>query len=375
MNTHNNPAEGASAVSPDPPDSTSLGLLAAVGAFGTWAIFPIYFNLIGPGVSSWEILLQRVLWAAVFLLGYVIIAGRLDRISALIRRPRVMWALAASALVLIGNWATFIWAVTHGEILQSSLGYYINPLLNVFLGYCFLGERLQPLQRLAVVLAAAGVLICLIGYGEVPWLALMMAGFFGMYGLIRKQVQVDSVTGLLVETLLMTPVALAWLLVMVSRGESMFLRAGLSIDLMLAGSGLLTILPLLLFVVAAKRLKLATVGLLQYIAPTGHFLTGVFLTHEPLYGGGCGDLRLHLDRTGPLHGRYVDLASQTHDRGVQIAIWLIMGNCAASSLIARLGDYILLESSSGYSGNLHAYFFRLRPSVGGGEIFNVLIFR
>lgn len=125
------------------------------------------------------------------------------------------------------------------------------------------------------------MLICLIGYGEVPWLALMMAGFFGMYGLIRKQVQVDSVTGLLVETLLMTPVALAWLLVMVSRGESMFLRAGLSIDLMLAGSGLLTILPLLLFVVAAKRLKLATVGLLQYIAPTGHFLTGVFLTHEP----------------------------------------------------------------------------------------------
>ena len=281
MNTHANLAEGTSAVPPDPPDRTSLGLLAAVGAFGTWAIFPIYFNLIGPGVSSWEILLQRVLWAAVFLLGYVIIAGRLDRIRALIRRPRVMWALVASALVLIGNWATFIWAVTHGEILQSSMGYYINPLLNVFLGYCFLGERLQPLQRLSVVLAAAGVLICLIGYGEVPWLALMMAGFFGMYGLIRKQVQVDSVTGLLVETLLMTPVALAWLLVMVSRGESMFLRAGLSIDLMLAGSGLLTILPLLLFVVAAKRLKLATVGLLQYIAPTGHFLTGVFLYHEP----------------------------------------------------------------------------------------------
>lgn len=144
MNTHNNPAEGASAVSPDPPDSTSLGLLAAVGAFGTWAIFPIYFNLIGPGVSSWEILLQRVLWAAVFLLGYVIIAGRLDRISALIRRPRVMWALAASALVLIGNWATFIWAVTHGEILQSSLGYYINPLLNVFWAIVFWASGCSP---------------------------------------------------------------------------------------------------------------------------------------------------------------------------------------------------------------------------------------
>ena len=150
-----------------------------------------------------------------------------------------------------------------------------------FLGYCFLGERLQPLQRLAVALAAAGVIVSLIGYGEVPWLALMMAGFFGMYGLIRKQVEVDSVTGLLVETLLMTPVALAWLLVMVAGGKSVFLRASLSIDLLLVGSGLITILPLLLFVVAAKRLKLATVGLLQYIAPTGHFITGVLLYHEP----------------------------------------------------------------------------------------------
>lgn len=281
MNTHANPMEGTPAVTSDPPDGTTIGILAAVGAFGIWAIFPIYFNLFGSGVSSWELLLHRVLWAAVFLLGYVIIARRLDRIRALIRRPRVMWALAASALVLIANWATFIWAVTHEEILQSSLGYYINPLLNVFLGYCFLGERLQPFQRLAVALAAAGVLISLIGYGEVPWLALMMAGFFGMYGLIRKQVEVDSVTGLLVETLLMTPVALAWLLVMVARDESVFLRAGPSIDLLLVGSGLITILPLLLFVFAAKRLKLATIGLLQYIAPTGHFLTGVLLYSEP----------------------------------------------------------------------------------------------
>ena len=281
MNTHANLMQGTSAVPPNPPEGTCLGILAAVGAFGIWAIFPIYFNLFGPGVSPWELLLHRVLWAMVFLLGYVIIARRLDRIRALMQRPRILWALAASALVLAANWATFIWAVTNGEILQSSLGYYINPLLNVFLGYCFLGERLQPLQRLAVALAAAGVLISLIGYGEVPWLSLMMAGFFGTYGLIRKQVEVDSVTGLLTETLLMTPVALVWLLVMMARGESVFLRAGLSIDLMLTGSGLLTILPLLLFVVAAKRLKLATVGLFQYIAPTGHFLTGVLLYHEP----------------------------------------------------------------------------------------------
>jgi chloramphenicol-sensitive protein RarD len=281
MNDHATSMERPSVASADGADGAALGTLAATGAFGIWAIFPIYFNLFGPGVSPWEILLQRVLWAAAFLLGFVLISRRLDRVRALFRRPGTMWALTASALVLVGNWATFIWAVTHQEILQSSLGYYINPLLNVFLGYCFLGERLQPLQRLAVALAAAGVLISLVGYGEVPWLALMMAGFFGVYGLIRKQVEVDSVTGLLMEVLLMTPVALVWLLVMVARGESVFLRAGPTIDMLLAGSGLVTILPLLLFVVAAKRLKLATVGLLQYIAPTGHFLTGVFLYGEP----------------------------------------------------------------------------------------------
>lgn len=271
----------SSTVSANRPDKSSPGALAAVAAFGMWALFPIYFNLFGTAVSPWEILVQRVIWAALFLLMFVLAARRLNPVRALLQRPGVLIALAASAAVLMGNWATFIWAVTHEEILQSSLGYYINPLLNVFLGYCFLGERLQPLQRLAVGLAAAGVLISLIGYGEMPWLALMMAGFFGLYGLIRKQVEIDSVTGLLMEFLLMAPVAVIWLAVMVSRGESTFFRGDAALGLLLAGSGLITILPLLLFVMAAKQLKLATVGLLQYIAPTGHFLIGVYLYGEP----------------------------------------------------------------------------------------------
>ena len=184
------------------------------------------------------------------------------------------------ALLLGTNWATFIWAVTHSEILQSSLGYYINPLLNVFLGYCFLSERLHPLQWLAVAIAAAGVLISLIGYGHVPWLALILAGCFSLYGLVRKQVQIDSVTGLMVEALLMSPVAVVWLVEMAMRGQSAFLRAGVSTDLLLIGAGVITILPLLLFVAAAKRLKLATLGLMQYISPTGHFICGVFLYGE-----------------------------------------------------------------------------------------------
>jgi chloramphenicol-sensitive protein RarD len=263
------------------PEGTALGAVAGMAAFGLWAVFPIYFNQFGPGVSPWEILLHRMIWAGVSLLGCVLLSRRLDRVLALMKRPRAMLALAGSALAIGGNWATFIYAVTHAEILQSSLGYYINPLLNVFLGYCFLGERLQPLQRLAVVIAAGGVIVSLIGYGEIPWLALLMAGCFGLYGLIRKQVDIDSVTGLMMETMLMFPVAAVWLFIMHMRGQTVFCQAGLRIDLLLIGAGVITLLPLLFFAVAARRLRLATLGLLQYIAPTGHLLISVFLYGEP----------------------------------------------------------------------------------------------
>jgi len=263
------------------PDGAVRGTLAAVGAFGILAFFPVYFNQFGPGVSPWEILVHRVIWAEVFLLGFMLLARRLDRVRAVFRRPGTLMALAGSALAIGANWATFIWAVTHEEILQCSLGYYINPLFNVFLGYCFLGERLRILQWLAVAVAAAGVGISVAGYGEVPWLALLMAGCFGMYGLIRKQVAIDSITGLMMEALLMTPVAGVWLALMHMQGQAAFLRVGARVDLLLIGSGLITILPLLLFVAAARRLRLATLGLLQYIAPTGHFLVGVYLYGEP----------------------------------------------------------------------------------------------
>ncbi len=262
-------------------DSAVPGAAAGIAAFGIWAIFPIYFNQFGQEVSPWEILLHRMIWSGVILLGFVLVAGRHSRVLDLLRRPGAMAALAGSALAMAANWAVFIWAVTHGQILQSSLGYYINPLLNVFLGYCFLGERPQPLQRLSVAIAAGGVLFALIGYGRVPWLALLMAACFGIYGLIRKQVDVDSVTGLLMETLLMFPVAAGWLIAMHLGGETVFLQTGLRNDLLLIGTGFITLLPLLFFAVAARRLRLATLGLIQYIAPTGHFLISVFLYGEP----------------------------------------------------------------------------------------------
>ncbi|MBR9982805.1 MAG: EamA family transporter RarD [Desulfatitalea sp.] len=261
-------------------ESVLTGPAAGIGAFGIWALFPIYFNQFGTEVSPWEILLHRMIWASAFLLIIVLLTRRLDSLRGLIKRPKALMALGGSALAITVNWGTFIWAVNHGQILQSSLGYYINPLLNVFLGYCFLGERLHPLQRLAVGIAAGGVVIALVGYGRMPWLALIMAASFGLYGLIRKQVEVDSVTGLLIETLLLLPFAAAWLISMHVRDQTVFLQAGRYIDGLLIGAGLVTIVPLMLFAVAARRLRLATLGILQYIAPTGHFLIGVFLYGE-----------------------------------------------------------------------------------------------
>jgi chloramphenicol-sensitive protein RarD len=262
-------------------DKNLMGTGAAVSAFGIWALFPIYFNQFGPHVSALEILLQRVVWAWFFLLAFVLLSGRWGRVAGLFRRPKTLLALTGSALCISLNWGIFIWAVTHGEILQSSLGYYINPLFNVLLGYCFLGERPQPLQRLAIAVAAAGVLLSVIGYGQVPWLALVLAVSFGLYGLIRKQVETDSVTGLMVETLLLLPLAAGWLSRMYLHGEAVFMRADARTDLMLVGAGLITLVPLMLFAVAARRLPLTTLGFAQYIAPTGHFLIGVLLYAEP----------------------------------------------------------------------------------------------
>ncbi len=265
----------------NPRDNAAWGAGAAIGAFGLWALFPIYFNQFGPNVSALEILLQRVVWAWFFLLAFVLVSGRWGPVRALLRRPRALMALTASALAISTNWGTFIWAVTHGEILQSSLGYYINPLLNVLLGYCFLGERLQPLQRLAIVAAGAGVLFAVFAYGHVPWLALLMATTFSLYGLIRKQVETDSITGLMVETLLLLPLAAGWLALLYARGEAVFLHADPGTDLLLVGAGIITLLPLMLFAFAARQLRLATLGFSQYIAPTGHFLIGVYLYGEP----------------------------------------------------------------------------------------------
>lgn len=260
----------------------AAGAFAAIGAFSLWGVLPVYYNLIGSGVSAWEVLLHRVIWSAALLMVVAVMAGRVDRLLALRQRPQALLALAASALVITVNWAIFIWAVTSGHILDSSLGYYINPLLNVLLGFLFLGERLRRLQLLAVVIAAAGVVVAVVAYGHVPWIALLLASFFGVYGLIRKQVEVDSAIGLLAETLMIMPfalIALGWMYVQGSAHG--FVNADWRNDLLMVGNGLVTVVPLVLFGYAARRLRLGTLGLIQYIAPTGHLLLAVYLYGEP----------------------------------------------------------------------------------------------
>lgn len=259
----------------------SAGLLAALGCFSMWGVMPIYFHLIGPSVSPWEILTQRMVWAAVLLTLFVLITRRHERVMAIVRQPRLLLALTASALLISCNWGLFIWAVSSHHVLQASLGYYINPLLNVVLGLVFFRERLRPLQMVAVLLAAAGVMIMVVGFGRVPWVSLMLAGTFGIYGLIRKRIAVDSITGLYIETMLLLPFALLWLGGLYFQQQTVFLQGSVRTDVLLIGCGLITVLPLVLFTMGARRLKLGTLGLMQYLTPTLHLLTGVFLFGEP----------------------------------------------------------------------------------------------
>lgn len=267
------PAEAASA-------RAATGVACSVGAYALWGVFPIYFKAVAA-VPALEVLAHRIVWSVAlvalllsFQRGWRLVVGAL-------RNRRLLITLAGSALVISLNWGVFIWAVADGRILECSLGYYINPLVSVLLGVAVLRERLRPMQWLAVAIAAAGVAIEVVSFGTLPWVALTLAISFAFYGLIRKTAPVDPVSGLFIETLLLSPAAVIFLAVLAVQGEGAFLTQGLRIDALLLLAGPITALPLLLFVAGAQRIRLTTVGLLQYIAPTGHFLLAVFVYHEP----------------------------------------------------------------------------------------------
>ena len=257
-----------------------MGVIYAASAFLIWGISPIYWKALRT-IPAFEIILHRIVWSFFFLVPVILVMRRWKDFVDALKSYRTLLILLFTALIISGNWLLYIWAVNNDHLLQASLGYYINPLVNVVLGMVFLKERLRPPQILAVLLAAAGVLYLTIYYGEFPWVALTLAVSFGIYGLIRKTAPVGSLAGLTVETLLLSIPALVYLFYLDSQGVGTIFRVSLKLDLLLMGCALATAIPLLFFTLGARRLYLSTVGLLQYIAPTCMFLMAVLLFREP----------------------------------------------------------------------------------------------
>jgi chloramphenicol-sensitive protein RarD len=262
---------------PDPRAERTRAFLAALAAYGTWGFFPAYFKALS--LPALEVLSHRVAWSAACLVLYVAVARRGREALAALRSRATLALLGTTTLLIAFNWGVYVWAVNAGRVVEASLGYFVNPLVNVLLGALFLGETLTRAARWAVALAAAGVLVLALRAGTPPWLPLSLALSFGVYGLLRKRAAVDPVVGLLVETLLLAPLAVGWLAVLGARGAGA-LGGSTRITLLLLAAGPVTALPLVWFGIAVRRLRLATVGFVQYLTPTLQLLLAVFAYGE-----------------------------------------------------------------------------------------------
>ena len=260
-----------------------LGMLYAAAAYAAWGLFPLYFKVL-QSIPPQQILMHRMVWSLVFLL--VVLIGRRQWawLGDVLRKPKVLAGFAASAVLLSVNWFIYIWAVNNGRVVDASLGYFINPLFNVLLGFLLLRERLRPVQWMAVGLATAGVAWLTWQTGQLPWVALSLTATFGLYGLLRKTAALGALEGLALETLLLFPVAAVYLGVLTLHHENSFIGAPLPLQILLAAAGPITAIPLLLFAAGARRISLSLLGMLQYIGPTLQLVLGVWLYHEP-FGG------------------------------------------------------------------------------------------
>jgi chloramphenicol-sensitive protein RarD len=259
-----------------PGDPSRQGVVYGVLSYGLWGLVPLYFKLVSS-VAPQEVVAQRIVWSFVLLSLVLTLVGRWQEVLPALRSRPVMTALATSTLLLAFNWFVYIYAVSTNQVVEASVGYFLNPLVNVVLGVVVLKEHLRRWQVASVVLAAMGVAIL-----GVPWIAVSLALSFAFYGLLRKQVAVNGLLGLFVETLLLAPLALGFVLYLKSQGASAFVFSDPAMCLKLAASGIVTCVPLLLFAAAARRLRFATLGFLQYIAPTIQFLIAVLIFREPL---------------------------------------------------------------------------------------------
>jgi chloramphenicol-sensitive protein RarD len=257
------------------------GTAYGAGAYLLWGLFPLYWPLLRPS-SALEVLAHRILWSLVVVVVLLAAVRRLPAIVAVLRDPAKAWRLSLAAVVIAVNWATYIYGVSSGQVVETSLGYFVNPIVTVLLGVLVLGERLRTGQWVAMGLAALAVLVLTVENGRPPWLALVLALSFGAYGLLKKTARVGAVEGLGVETLVLLVPAGAYVAWLGASGNGTFGSEGPAHAGLLALSGLVTAVPLLLFGAAASRVPLSTLGILQYLAPTLQFLIGVLLYDEPM---------------------------------------------------------------------------------------------
>jgi len=256
------------------------GIVYAALAFFWWGLFPLYFRIV-PGINPGEVLAHRIVWCLLLMLALLAWRRQWAWLGPVLRQKKVLAAFIASALLLSGNWLTYIWSVNNGHVIDASLGYFITPLVNVLLGYTLLHERPRRAQWVALAFAALGVIWLTVQTGRLPWIALVLAATFGCYGLLRKVAVLGAVEGLTLETMLLAPLALAAIAIWSAQGHSTFPAPDVSTNLWLIALGPITAVPLLLFAAGARRISMTTLGLLQYIGPSIQFVLGVWVFHEP----------------------------------------------------------------------------------------------
>jgi chloramphenicol-sensitive protein RarD len=262
-------------------DDRRPGLAFGLGAYALWGLFPLYFPLLEPA-GGLEIVAHRVVWSLVFVALLLTVIRAWPRVRAAVTDRRALLILVGAAALISVNWLVFVYGVNSGQVVETSLGYFINPLVSVLLGVVVLSERLRPAQWVAVGIAAVAVTVLTVDYGRPPWIALVLAATFGLYGLLKKLVRVDAAPGLLLETAIVVVPALVVLAVLHAQGEGTAGNSGTAHLLLLVGSGVATAVPLLLFAAATSRIPLSTVGLLQYLTPSMQLAIGVFVYDEPM---------------------------------------------------------------------------------------------
>lgn len=262
---------------------TQLGITYAGFSYFLWGLLPIYWKVIG-NVDAKEILANRIFWSFIFMVVILLITKKwelfIQTLKGFAKNKRQMYALIAASFLISINWFIYIWAVNNGQMIEASLGYYINPLVSFLLGVIVLKEKLTFVQYGSFFLAAIGVLIVSVSYGRFPWIAIVLAVTFGLYGLVKKLINVESAVGLTLETLVMAPFAVIYILFLFNKETNSFLSASAGTDILLVGSGIATAVPLLYFAKGAQKIPLSMLGFLQYIAPSLTLMLGIFVYHE-----------------------------------------------------------------------------------------------